>query len=179
MEFLQQFENAARPDPKAPFSKDLLITKWNERDFQPIKNILFEPAQQDHINKLFRTIQYLDPTSTERGKATLAWRTGTALLTLGGAAIPIATGGTIPTSAKTGVKILGGLLGLRQLAKILVNPETARMAAKLPTLPPTSSAAKETVQQIFKLALRGEQIQLEGAGYGSATIQEDGTVKPN
>lgn len=148
-----------------------------------IARTVLSADQRTQLTYLLRKMQLVPSHTPTTGKVAVNIRRAGAVIGLtGAAAASLATG-----DLKQGIYTYGALLGTFALTKpviqkLMLNPQNARMLARLTTLPPESSVAQGIVKSFLKGPLKGIQFSMQyanGKPAGTWESKDDGKLYPS
>ena len=94
--------------------------------------------------------------------------------------VPLVTAGDVNSGLVRGGAVLTALFAGNQVARILSNPKTARLATQLAATPTKSPRAKNLSRALF-VAMKGAQVKLtapDGTIVGDGMVNDEGKVEP-
>jgi hypothetical protein len=167
-------------DTNGNFKAESAIQRLVESD--DIARTVLSSDQRNGLKDLLRKMQSVPQGEGVTAKVAVNIRRAGATIGLSGGLISGIATGSVPVGAYTYAGIVAGFpLARKVVRNLMLDPQNARIMARLTKLPPGHPEAQRLTKILFKGALKGEQFHLQyedGRPVGTFEAREDGRLHP-
>lgn len=148
----------ANPQGGSSLNTTTFFNKWNDKNFQQVKDKLFSPPAQKAVDDIIRNVSSIDiPGTSHLEKYLLVHKGGLALSgAAAGGVMSLFTGSSVSSHAIVGGMAAGGVeLGGTMMAKLLSNPQAAKVLVAMSAGKIPEGMTRTGMDVILKRAMTG------------------------